>query len=530
MAVPAAIQPRLKEILYGCLEEIQAKRAALYLLEEDGNFHLASQYGFRSGLREVIEPREEIVDVLSVRRAAFAVNSLTEDSRFAELLYDADTTRMLVAPIFSRGRLAGLLDVRDKSGGRKFEADDFRAAQRITDQYLELFAEEQLYGQRRISVVDPGQERVELSDGRVSLPSIVDRAAAEITRGILLEGPTLDQGLDERIEAAASMLPAFLGLRSIVLAAISVFGETGGQQRVAARGDVSKEAMDHFNTRLRLWMERQGEELPYLRSEVTLPFGQVGDPVSAAQVKSVLDAPVRAAEPRTMILSVVFDGKPDKETRAHLDTLHAALEKVVENVLAAEQLNQVRMKAAERLLEPELESHPDMMLHARRVAELSFQLARRAGVHAAQAENIRLAGLVHDVGLRLLGFQRPRHGKKLSQSETVVVRKHPMVGAAVVANSPLGPEIARIVYAHHERVDGKGYPEGIEGNQLPLGARIVHICEAFDAMTSQHSYKTPVGEKVALERLRNEAGRQFDADLVEIFCAVIEQDGFTEEE
>jgi putative nucleotidyltransferase with HDIG domain len=529
MAVPAAIQPRLKEILYSCLEEIQAKRAALYLLEEDGNFHVASQYGFRRGLREVLEPRDDLVDILTVRRSAFAINSLTEDSRFAEVLYDADTTRMLVAPIFSRGKLAGFIDLRDKSGGRAFETADFRAAQKITDQYLELFAEEELYGQRRITVVEADQQRAELSDGRTALPSIVERASAEIARGVLLEGPTLDQGLDARIEAASGMLPAFLGLRSIALAAISVFGETGGQQRIAAKGEVSDEALDQFTTRLRLWLEKQGEGLPHLRTEVALPFGKVEDPIPAARVKSLLGAPIRAAEPRKMILSVVFERKPDEETRKHLEALHGALEKVVENVLAAEQLSQVRLKAAERLLEPELESHPDMMLHARRVAELSFQVARKAGLPASQAEKIRLAGLVHDVGLRLLGFQRPQM-KKLSQSETAIVRKHPMVGAAIVASSPLGPEVARIVYAHHERVDGKGYPEGLEGSQLPLGARIIQICEAYDAMTSQHSYKTPVPEKVALERLKNEAGRQFDADLVDIFCAVIEEAGYRDEE
>lgn len=517
------LESRLKEILYRCLEEIQSTKAALYLREDDGTFRVSTQYGFRKGLREQVPADAEIVDTLLVRRAPFMINSLAEDMRYSEFLYEADTSRLLVAPIYSRGKLAAFIDLRDKSGNRDFDSGDLTRVTSIADEFLQVFADEEMYGQRKIKVGEaPAAQRVLQNRFGPQSPAIIDRADGEIARGVLQPKSASSEEVEAKLGAAAGALPMFLGLRSIAVAAISVLSDTGGRQILVAKGEIPPDALEQFHGRLRVWLQRRGEETGDLRSEVQYPFGTREYRVTPERIKSLLAAPVRAAEPHTMILSVVFDQKPDDETRNQLERLHKVLDEVVANGFAATRLSEMREKVALRLLEPDLEVFPDLALHCRKVATHAVELGRKIGMSAYELEQLRLGALVHDVGLRLVGFQRSQRKGRLSEEEMQIVRKHPVVGAAVVADSALGTEIARLVYSHHERIDGTGYPEGIQGSAIPLGSRIIHICEAFDAMTSEHSYKERVGPGEAIRRLREEAGTQFDADLIESFCSLIE--------
>lgn len=526
MEFTADLHTRFKEILYRCLEEIQATKAALYLRQDDESFQVATQYGFRKGLRDRVEAKDEIVDALLMKRVAYAVNGLAEDPRFSEFLYDANTSKILAAPIYSRGKVVGFLDMRDKAGGKDFDPDDLATAMAIAEEFLEVFTDEGMYGQRKIALGDMS-EKQRGTGGRdlLAASAIVKRAAEEISRGVLLEGPSIDRGLAQKFTAATEVLPAFLGLRSIAIAAVSAFStlsDTGGQQYVVAKGDVLEESLEQFRNRLLIWLERRGEEVPYLRTQVEYPFGKREYRVTPERITNLLAAPVRAAEPQTMIVSVVFDQNPDEETRGDLERLHNMLEQVVENAAAARQLAALRERVAINLLESDLEVYPDLTVHAHRVSELSVKLAKTKELPSTDLEDIRLAALVHDVGLRLLGYHRVHRKGRLSEEEMKMVRQHPVVGAAIVARSALGSNVGRIVYAHHERADGTGYPDSISGDRIPLGSRIIHICETYDVLTSDHSYKKPVGKGEALKRIRVEAGKQFDADLVDVFCTMME--------
>src|SRR5262245_33137657 len=97
------------------------------------------------------------------------------------------------------------------------------------------------------------------------------------------------------------------------------------------------------------------------------------------------------------------------------------------------------------------------------------------------------------------------------------------MGERILAASPGWSRVATIVRATHERWDGTGYPDGLAGTDIPLAARIIAVCDAFSAMTSQRAYRLPVTREQALEELRRAAGTQFDAQVVETFCAIKER-------
>ncbi|HEY0789219.1 MAG TPA: GAF domain-containing protein, partial [Thermoanaerobaculia bacterium] len=148
----AKIEPRIKEIVYGVMESIRATKAAIYLLDGDAGFALITSYGFGDALAKVLPHDHPLPDRLTMRRAPFFVNSIAEEPRFSEMLFHTSTQRMLACPIYSRGRLVGFLDMRDKAGKVPFDAQDVAKAQKIVESILEVFAENQLYGQQSVQV------------------------------------------------------------------------------------------------------------------------------------------------------------------------------------------------------------------------------------------------------------------------------------------------------------------------------------------------------------------------------------------
>ncbi len=154
--------------------------------------------------------------------------------------------------------------------------------------------------------------------------------------------------------------------------------------------------------------------------------------------------------------------------------------------------------------------------HSRRVARHSTTMAKRMGLSREQIAKIRTAAAIHDVGK--VDTPRKVLGKegRLTDDEYEVIKEHPVVGA-VMASDLKDPELTEMVRHHHERLDGKGYPDGLSGEGIPLGARIIAVADTFDAITSSRPYRPATAHKKALDVLRSESGSQLDPDAVEAF-------------
>src|SRR5205085_11333594 len=144
------LEPQLKQIVYGCVEHVQATKAALYLSASlDLNkktYEMATGYQFNDPMRRTVKANDDLVDRLVVKRNAFFVNGLGADQRLSEMLFRQGTDRLLATPLFSRGRLLGFLDLRDKAAKKPFENPDLEAARRIADQIVDLLSSKNLFG------------------------------------------------------------------------------------------------------------------------------------------------------------------------------------------------------------------------------------------------------------------------------------------------------------------------------------------------------------------------------------------------
>jgi putative nucleotidyltransferase with HDIG domain len=161
---------------------------------------------------------------------------------------------------------------------------------------------------------------------------------------------------------------------------------------------------------------------------------------------------------------------------------------------------------------------PFLTGHSRRVARYVTAVARRMHVERREAERMRTAALLHDVGKLHTPAEVLMRPSKLSAADTAIMRRHAEDGAEMVATLS-DPELADIVRHHHERFDGTGYPDGLWGDAIPLGSRIIAVADTFDAITSARPYRAALPHQAAVTVLRDEAGAQFDPAVVRAFIA-----------
>ena len=152
--------------------------------------------------------------------------------------------------------------------------------------------------------------------------------------------------------------------------------------------------------------------------------------------------------------------------------------------------------------------------HSERVGAWSRRIAVRLGLPAADVETVGQAGLLHDIGK--IGVPEPilRKPGALDAAEWTVMRRHPVTGAQIVAPFEHLAGASVVIRHHHERRDGSGYPDGLAGDSIPLGARIVAVADVFDALTSERPYRAALSRRAALEYLVSEAGSTLEGDVV----------------
>ncbi|HYH91182.1 MAG TPA: HD-GYP domain-containing protein [Solirubrobacteraceae bacterium] len=161
--------------------------------------------------------------------------------------------------------------------------------------------------------------------------------------------------------------------------------------------------------------------------------------------------------------------------------------------------------------------------HSAAVARYSRALAEAAGLSDEQQELVHTAGLVHDIGKFIFPDSILQGGRKLSPEEREIIKLHPAQGASIIRRVDGFAGVADVVLAHHERIDGEGYPNRIAGDDIPILSRIIAVADTFDVMTARDSYRSPVSADAAIAELRRVSGTQLEGHLVEKFVRLLQQ-------
>ena len=203
----------------------------------------------------------------------------------------------------------------------------------------------------------------------------------------------------------------------------------------------------------------------------------------------------------------------------------------IENATLYDDLNAMFLGTLEALTASIDAKDPYTCGHSQRVAHLTKQLAAAVGLSEYGVNRMHIAGLVHDVGK--IGVQERVLSKpgRLTEEEFDWIKKHPEIGHRILKDIPQLRDILPGVLYHHERFDGKGYPEGLSGKNIPTVARLISLADAFDAMSSNRTYRPQLSRPDVIRQIHDGAGTQFDPDLAPVFVDLdfSEYDGMSAE-
>ncbi len=183
----------------------------------------------------------------------------------------------------------------------------------------------------------------------------------------------------------------------------------------------------------------------------------------------------------------------------------------------------ITKKTIDLLMASLFEKSPREKIHSDRVSKTSILLASELGLKQDQIDKVEISSVLHDIGKLNIDEAILEKKSSLTKREYEKVKSHTEVGYRILSSVDEYKEIAKIVLSHHERWDGLGYPEGLIGESIPLESRIISVCDSYDAMVNDRPYRNALTEEKAVQELKDNAGTQFDPDIVKTFIQYLEK-------
>jgi len=548
-----ALRQPFSQVLYRCLEEVGSTKAAFYLRDlETGAFHQVAHYGWPRQLQppEALAPDHSLAVALGRERRGLVVSQLEDLPDLGAFAGGSETPRFMIHPVFDRGTWMGLLIQRDRMRGGPFELQrDDGATLDICQALAEVW---------RQATAPPAAASVPDDALPVALPQ----------PQALSSGAPSAEVKPERLEGfqqAAGEAAAFRALNQDQAYSSRSLEETGGgseppsPRRRTRQGAFLPEQRNYFweaahlltelvpTAAVALWMEEPQEFRPVLTysqqplspdlkqqvlAHITyhVPGTVQKDLRILTRVEELDREPLMGVFQAYLPVLLVGDGDRHDllvlfrlEDRPFTEAEQASIQKVarllglhLQEVRLHERYHRAFLSVSLRLLGSPEGGAPNLRDHSLATARLCRSFGLHLELPTPELEALSLAALLHDVGTFLLD---PRLlGKPgLSPEEFDRIRAHPVLATTFLKDLRFPFDVIGIIRHHHERWDGKGYPDGLRGEAIPLASRVIHLVEAFEVMSHGSAFQAPRPFRECLEELRREAGAQFDPTLVAEF-------------
>jgi putative nucleotidyltransferase with HDIG domain len=487
-------QLRAKEILYRCMEELEAIKSALYLEGDDAVFELATSYGF--GRRDVVAPTitvgHPVLDWVGRNRNSPAyLNAADEVVGLSDVLGGARTSRLLTIPLSLGNHLVGFVDARDKSRKAVYSLEDVIVARSIGQAFESWLREIGMYGDVSATEAAP-----------VAPPEPVARRA---------EGLNFPHRWV--VENLAGLMRALARLPGVAVAALSVTDSRTVRSLVLRTAPLDQQRREALSSHQSRTLLEAGVRLP---PADRWGWDEQDSDGPETRYEEIRTAVLLGGPPVWVVLSLV--------TPAGAAVGEAVFAAAAHQLELARQVRDYRRAArnlARVLLEPGETAFPHLRQHSQATSELAQRMAAALDLPDEDEELITVAAYLHDVGMRELDYSRVYRMDHPGEQERRLYQRHPVVGARIVETAEFPGDLSGAIRYHHERWDGTGYPQRLAGQNIPLPSRIIHIAEVYDVLTSPASYRRPAGRETALEMIRAQAGTQFDPDLVPVLAEVV---------
>ncbi|WP_319201658.1 HD domain-containing phosphohydrolase [uncultured Ilyobacter sp.] len=246
--------------------------------------------------------------------------------------------------------------------------------------------------------------------------------------------------------------------------------------------------------------------------------------VSELEIKKIIKRMKKISEGigvRDIKLSVAY-GYSIKKSEGN--SLESFLKEAENNMYKDKIFNQTsqRKSVINSIIATLHEKHPREEEHSKRVSDYSQQVGKALGYNNEKLINIKTAGMLHDIGKIAIDYSILDKPCKLDEVDYNEIKKHPEIGYRILSSSGIFTDISEIVLMHHENIDGTGYPRELNGGEIMEEAKILSVCDAYDAMTSDRAYRNAMCMEEAIEELKKGKGTQFDPEITDVFIKCIQ--------
>lgn len=513
-------EKRYREALDKLLEGTGATRACLYLLAPTGEFRAAAHYGFspREPPASTLDKAHPLFERINRFRKPFYVNSFLEAGDLREEMEKSRTARLLVNPLYENGRLIGILEARDKANGSLFFPEDVRAITTVGVQVLALHHARGGAAEAPASPPELGGFIKSFDGDSTAAPDKRPSAPFDVVVRPVIEPPVASPARPPLTQREAVLFrgfaSAFLLSPAVGAVAFSLWTERAAEFYVGARGPVAEEARLAIFSGVRAVFEKlsPGRLPPERRFNVECLVPTPGPELTVSGIASAQSSAVIVEEGRILFFTLVLASPAPEALQNLIRETHLLVRRAVTEAGEAVLYRDAYRGLVRRLLEPGSRKYPQLVTHSLAVGKFSRDFAAWLKLPETQVEQITVAAILHDVGLRELSYDRLSEKRPLSEPEYLLVRDHPSMSAMLLSEVSFPYPVVPIVLHHHERYDGSGYPEQLRGDQIPFGARLLAIADAFEAMTAG-SYRPAMSREEALETIVAKGGTQFDPEL-----------------
>jgi HD-GYP domain-containing protein (c-di-GMP phosphodiesterase class II) len=293
-------------------------------------------------------------------------------------------------------------------------------------------------------------------------------------------------------------------------------------------GDKVKEVRLKKGEGIAGWVAEKGEAIIIHDVQSDQRFFKTADKRSTFITRDMVCVPVKTKDKVIGVLEAINrkNGIFDEEDKEALTSLANQVAIAIENANLYQELKEVFYGTAQALAETIEKRDPYTGGHTKRVMNYSIAIGKAMGLSKKEIENLRLAAILHDVGKIGVRDNILLKEDRLDPEELEKMNMHPQYGSDILSHVKKLRDIIPGVRGHHERIDGKGYPDNLRDGDIPIIARIIAVADTFDAMTTDRPYRKAMSSEAAFEELRKNSGIQFDKDVVEAFIRGYKEMGF----
>jgi HD-GYP domain-containing protein (c-di-GMP phosphodiesterase class II) len=243
--------------------------------------------------------------------------------------------------------------------------------------------------------------------------------------------------------------------------------------------------------------------------------------------RTVISAPIRIKD-RTLGVIELTNKRGDdsfsEEDLAMMQSIANQAAVAIENANLYMEVQKSYFDTIKALVQAVEETDKYTRGHSERVTTFSVKIAVSMGLNEKQLENIRYGGVLHDIGKIGINVNIIQKPGRLTKEEYSLIKHHPVIGERIIGPIEFLSGVLPIISQHHERYDGQGYPQGLDGKRMVVEARVLGVADAYDAMITARPYRDPLPRSEAIAELRRCSGTQFDPIVVEHFLAILEED------